>query len=327
MTGEIAEALELLRALYRAGADPADIADRARRVLPFRHPGQDRSRRARRRGDRRGRARARAGEFAERLTMGALTRAWQILINGRRGREGFAAPARLRRDGADPPRLRGRSAGAGGRAAQARRGTEGAPRRAPPLPTGRPPRGAGRAARLRRSRACGARRAGASACRRAAACALRGRGGARARQARHPARSGAGARRAARPVRAGPHRVLAGRGRLVRRSPRRSAKRLRTGPASAGWSRWCRARPRRRCARPAASARPRTHERRGRAPAGAQGAGAVPGRADRRGAGARSAAPPPAAGRRPTTTSATPTPSPLPTTTSERGETPWTSWG
>ena len=43
MKGEIAEALEIVRALHQAGADPADILDRARRVLPFRHPRQDRA--------------------------------------------------------------------------------------------------------------------------------------------------------------------------------------------------------------------------------------------------------------------------------------------
>ena len=81
MKGEIAEALELMRALYRAGADPADILHRARRVLPLRHPGQDRARRARRCDDRRERARE-GREFAGRLSMGALTRGWQILLKG-----------------------------------------------------------------------------------------------------------------------------------------------------------------------------------------------------------------------------------------------------
>ena len=43
MKGEIAEALDLARALHQAGADAADILDRPRRILPFRHPRQDRA--------------------------------------------------------------------------------------------------------------------------------------------------------------------------------------------------------------------------------------------------------------------------------------------
>ena len=37
MKGEIAPALELTARLHRAGADAGRNADRARRVLPFRH--------------------------------------------------------------------------------------------------------------------------------------------------------------------------------------------------------------------------------------------------------------------------------------------------
>ncbi len=81
MKGEIAEALSLLRALNRAGADPADVLIE---VAEFCHTvtrvriapdapddaaiGETERRRAR--------------EFAGRLTIGTLTRAWQILIGG-----------------------------------------------------------------------------------------------------------------------------------------------------------------------------------------------------------------------------------------------------
>jgi DNA polymerase-3 subunit gamma/tau len=81
MKGEIAEALDLVRALYRAGADPADILIE---VAEFCHSvtrikiapnapddaaiGES--------------ERERARGLAERLTIGALTRAWQILLKG-----------------------------------------------------------------------------------------------------------------------------------------------------------------------------------------------------------------------------------------------------
>ncbi len=81
MKGAIAEALDLVRALYRSGGDPADILIE---VAEFCHYvtrvkiapnapddatiGED--------------ERERGREFAEKLTMGALTRAWQILLKG-----------------------------------------------------------------------------------------------------------------------------------------------------------------------------------------------------------------------------------------------------
>ena len=81
MKGEIAEALDLMRALYHAGADPADILLEMAEVCHYvtqvkiapdtpddatigesqREKGRD---------------------FARRLSMGALTRAWQILLKG-----------------------------------------------------------------------------------------------------------------------------------------------------------------------------------------------------------------------------------------------------
>ena len=82
MKGEIAEALELMRALYRAGADPADILIEVAEFCHFVTAGQDRARRARRRDDRREPSARRAANSPRKLTMGALTRAWQILLKG-----------------------------------------------------------------------------------------------------------------------------------------------------------------------------------------------------------------------------------------------------
>jgi DNA polymerase III subunit gamma/tau len=81
MRGAVAEALDLMRALYRAGADPADLLIE---VAEFCHhvtrvkispnaPDDPAS------GET---ERARARDFADKLTMGALTRAWQILLKG-----------------------------------------------------------------------------------------------------------------------------------------------------------------------------------------------------------------------------------------------------
>jgi DNA polymerase-3 subunit gamma/tau len=81
MKGAIAEALDLMRALYHAGADPADILIE---VAEFCHavtrvkiapdaPEDEAIGEA---------ERARGRDFAGKLSMGALTRAWQILIKG-----------------------------------------------------------------------------------------------------------------------------------------------------------------------------------------------------------------------------------------------------
>ena len=81
MKGAIAEALDLMRALYRAGGDPADVLIE---VAEFCHyvtrvkisptaPDDPAIGEA---------ERARGGDLADKLTMGALTRAWQILLKG-----------------------------------------------------------------------------------------------------------------------------------------------------------------------------------------------------------------------------------------------------
>ena len=139
MKGEIAEALELMRAALPGRRRSRRHPDRGRRVLSFRHAGQDRAECARRSGDRRGRT----GAWARVRRKADHRRVDARLANpdqGRRGREGLAAPARLRRNGADPPRLCDRPADARGRPAQARRDDRG--RAAPCAPPS-----AGRAAR------------------------------------------------------------------------------------------------------------------------------------------------------------------------------------
>ena len=81
MKGEIAEALDGLRALHRAGADPADVlielAEFSHLVTSFKiapnMPDDPAIGEA---------ERQRAREFAQALTMGALTRAWAILLKG-----------------------------------------------------------------------------------------------------------------------------------------------------------------------------------------------------------------------------------------------------
>jgi DNA polymerase-3 subunit gamma/tau len=81
MKGEIAESLEFMRALYHAGADPADILIELAEFCHFvtgmkiapdaaEDPAIGENERARGR------------EFAGKLTLGALTRAWQILLKG-----------------------------------------------------------------------------------------------------------------------------------------------------------------------------------------------------------------------------------------------------
>ncbi len=81
MKGEIAEALEHMRALYRAGADPADILLEVAEVCHY-------VTRVKIAPDAPDDAtisefqREKGCEFARRLSMGALTRAWQILLKG-----------------------------------------------------------------------------------------------------------------------------------------------------------------------------------------------------------------------------------------------------
>ncbi len=81
MKGEIAEALDAMRALYQAGADPADILIELAeichyvtqvKIAPDAPEDATISENQREKGR----------EFARRLSMGALTRAWQILLKG-----------------------------------------------------------------------------------------------------------------------------------------------------------------------------------------------------------------------------------------------------
>jgi len=81
MKGEIAEALDLARALHQAGADPADILIELAEFCHF----VTRTKIARATADDPAVSeieRARGREFADRLTLGVLTRAWQILLKG-----------------------------------------------------------------------------------------------------------------------------------------------------------------------------------------------------------------------------------------------------
>ena len=81
MQGGIAEALDLLRALYRAGGDPADIlieiAEFCHLVTRLKIAPNAPSDAAIGEAEQ-----ERARGFAERLTIGALTRGWQILLKG-----------------------------------------------------------------------------------------------------------------------------------------------------------------------------------------------------------------------------------------------------
>jgi len=81
MKGEIAEALDLARALHQAGGDPADILIELAEFCHF----VTRAKIARATADDPAVSeieRERGREFADRLTLGVLTRAWQILLKG-----------------------------------------------------------------------------------------------------------------------------------------------------------------------------------------------------------------------------------------------------
>ncbi|HEY1453490.1 MAG TPA: DNA polymerase III subunit gamma/tau [Roseiarcus sp.] len=81
MKGEIAEALDLARALHRAGADAADILIELAEFCHF----VTRAKIAPAAADDAAVSeieRERGREFADRLTLGVLTRAWQILLKG-----------------------------------------------------------------------------------------------------------------------------------------------------------------------------------------------------------------------------------------------------
>ena len=214
MRGRIAEALEIVGALHQAGADAADIlidlaefchfVTRAK-IAPAATEDPAVSQVERERGR----------EFADKLTVGVLARAWQILLKGVEDVKGFASPARLGRNGADPPGLCLRSADPRGDDSQAKPDDRWSASRA--------------AASVRRRRAarfdaaCG-RRACPSRVRAASAFARRGstarpfrrRHCPRALQARHSACPVARAGCAARPLRAGQHRFHPSRGSRVR---------------------------------------------------------------------------------------------------------------
>ena len=218
MKGEIAEALELMRALYRAGADPADILIELAEFCHF----VTRTKIAPDAPDdpaigenERGRGR----EFAAKLTLGALTRAWQILLKGVEDVKDSPRPLAsaemalirlayasdlptpeeaLRKlaefDRGEPAP---RAAAPGGRRAsrRAQRRHRQSRRRKPP-----------RSTRLDE----GGGASGGDPSR-----ALRGRGRSRSLETRHSARPGAGAGRAGRALRTGQYRLLAGRGRFA----------------------------------------------------------------------------------------------------------------
>ena len=109
MRGDVAAALNELRAQYDTGADPAVVlADLAEfthfvtrvKVVPAvaDDPSLIEAERAR------GRA------FAEKLSMRVLSRTWQMLLKGITEVQDAGAPGRRRRDGAGPHRLCGRPA-------------------------------------------------------------------------------------------------------------------------------------------------------------------------------------------------------------------------
>ncbi len=109
MRGQIAEALEIVRALHQAGAERRRHPDRSGRVLPFRHPRQNCPRGDRGSGGKRGRARTRP-RIRRQADGGRSGASLANSAQGRGGCEGFASPARFGRNGADPPRLCFRSA-------------------------------------------------------------------------------------------------------------------------------------------------------------------------------------------------------------------------
>jgi DNA polymerase-3 subunit gamma/tau len=197
MRGKIGEALEIAGRLYRAGADPSELllelsefCHYVTRVKISERALEDPaiSEFERRRG----------AEIAKTLSMGVLTRAWTLIMNGYEDvkdspRPLASAEMALIRIGyaADLPSPEDalRKLAEGGAVA--------APRPAPAMaaPTVGP-------------RDAGARNCRRSECR-ATASSFRGRGCARSRQARRRADARARTRHAHRPLRAGPHRIHA----------------------------------------------------------------------------------------------------------------------
>ncbi len=170
MAGEIAEALAILEDQYNGGADPRAGAAGTGRIHPSRDAPEGRARDgAIVRADA-GRANGAARRRRAACRSPTLTRAWQILLKGRRGAARRAAAAGGGRHGAGPARLCRRPADAGRGAAEIGFGSAPAPveRRASAAPrlAGPAPRrgecvGRARPAPSRR-RASAARSAGAS---------------------------------------------------------------------------------------------------------------------------------------------------------------------
>ena len=254
MKGEIAEALDLARALHHAGADAADIlielaefchfVTRAK-IAPAATEDPAISEVERERGR----------EFADKLTLGVLTRAWQILLKGVE-------------DVRDSPRPLASAEMALIRLAYAsdlpapeealRRLSQptDSPRHAPPLL----PRSA-----EARARRCGLPRR--SPPRRSPRVRPRRRlGGLGSRLSRTPSRSRAPSATFSSSIRSNGRCGSRASNRAASPSPRskaphpdwrrRSPDDFRNGLASAGWWRWSRDRPRRRCARPRTRAKP-----------------------------------------------------------------------
>ena len=201
MKGEIAEALEITRALHQAGADAADILVEIAEFCHFvtrakiapaatADPAVSEV------------ERERAKEFADKLTIGVLARAWQILLKGVEDVKDLPRPLAS----AEMALIRLAYASDLPTPEEALRKlgqTADGPRHAPPLPSG----GGGPRASMRLAaqepapRPGRARLAARSRARRVpAACVLRRRRRARARQARYSARPGARARSAACPL-------------------------------------------------------------------------------------------------------------------------------
>ena len=220
MKGEIAQALALTARLHHAGADAAEMLIELAefchfvtrvKLTPSGLADPAISETERRRG----------GEIASQLSLGPLTRAWQILLKGVE-------------DVKDSPRPLASAEMAIIRLAYAAdlpspedalrklaESAESAPRVAPVNPARRArrepaARRLGRGRRRLGAPLAAAARAHRRAVERATPRQVRGRGGARARQARHPTLPGARTRRPALAVRAGADRVLADRGRLLR---------------------------------------------------------------------------------------------------------------
>ena len=152
--GATAEALEAFARLHRDGAEPAQvladlaeavhIATRAKTLGPA-AAGEGLSAEERRR----------AASLAERLSVAILTRAWQMLLKGLEEIAACAQPGRGGGDGADPPRIHRRSAGARRHHQCAGRCAPSAPPAGPRRPTR--PSGDRRSRRRLSPRACRSR--------------------------------------------------------------------------------------------------------------------------------------------------------------------------